>query len=159
MVIWAFYFLHFNWAIVIDWSKDVKSLRFIRSWFMLMPKHGFCKKSLRKDEPLTSRTLFWGYLSSILGGFAVAPIAIIKLLWLHLLHPPKSEDKYAKKSVQRVRGSSFRGDFLQNPYFRPLTHFSRTQTFLTIWWNHIWMRYYDSFSSLIFWESVFWQSW
>ena len=32
--------------------------------------------------------------------------------------PPKSDDKYAQKSVQLVRGSSFRSDFLQNPYFR-----------------------------------------
>ena len=29
----------------------------------------------------------------------------------------KSDDKYAQKSVQLVRGSSFRSDFLQNPYF------------------------------------------
>ena len=29
-----------------------------------------------------------------------------------------SDDKYAQKSVQLVRGSSFRSDFLQNPYFR-----------------------------------------
>ena len=33
-------------------------------------------------------------------------------------NPPKSDDKYAQKSVQLVRGSSFRSDFLQNPYFR-----------------------------------------
>ena len=33
-------------------------------------------------------------------------------------HPPKSDDKYAQKSVQLVRGSSFRCDFLQNPYFK-----------------------------------------
>ena len=32
-------------------------------------------------------------------------------------NPPKSDDKYAQKSVQLVRGSSFRSDFLQNPYF------------------------------------------
>ena len=44
---------------------------------------------VRKDEPLTSL----------------------------LLHPPKSDEKYAQKSVQLVRGSSFRNDFLQNPYF------------------------------------------
>ena len=31
-------------------------------------KNGFCKKSLRKDEPLTSWTLFWAYLSSLVGG-------------------------------------------------------------------------------------------
>jgi hypothetical protein len=33
-------------------------------------------------------------------------------------NPPKSDDKYAQKSVQLVRGSSFHIDFLQNPYFR-----------------------------------------
>ena len=32
-------------------------------------------------------------------------------------NPPKSDDKYAQKSVQLVRGSSFRSDFLQNPFF------------------------------------------
>ena len=31
---------------------------------------------------------------------------------------PKSDDKYAQKSVQLVRGLSFRSDFLPNPYFR-----------------------------------------
>ena len=40
-------------------------------------------------------------------------------LWVGLLlHPPKSDEKYAQKSVQLVRGSSFQSDFLQNPYFR-----------------------------------------
>ena len=43
-------------------------------------------------------------------------------------NPLKSDDKYAQKSVQLVRGSSFRSDFLQNPYFNkfqklPLLHF------------------------------------
>ena len=33
-------------------------------------------------------------------------------------NPPKSDDKYAQKSVQLVRGSSFLSDFLQNPYFK-----------------------------------------
>ena len=45
-------------------------------------------------------------------------------LLLHLLHPSKSDDKYAQKSVQLVRGSSFWSDFLQNPYF--------SQFFLTV---------------------------
>ena len=31
---------------------------------------------------------------------------------------PKSDDKYALKVFQLVRGSSFRSDFLQNPYFK-----------------------------------------
>ena len=54
-------------------------------------KYGFCNKSLQKDEPLTRWTLFWAYLPWLLGGYAVAP----------------THDKYAQKSVQRVRGSSF----------------------------------------------------
>ena len=32
-------------------------------------------------------------------------------------HAPKSDDKYAQKSVQMVRGSSLRSNFIQNPYF------------------------------------------
>ena len=39
---------------------DLKKLRFL--------KYGFCKNSVRKDEPLTSWTLFWAYLLSLLGG-------------------------------------------------------------------------------------------
>ena len=35
----------------------------------------------------------------------------------HPANPPKSDDKYVEKSVQLVRGSSFRNDLLQNPYF------------------------------------------
>ena len=38
-----------------------------------------------------------------------------------LLHPPKSDDKYAQKSVQLVRGSSFPSDLLQNPYFTSIS--------------------------------------
>ena len=41
--------------------------------------------------------------------------------WVGLLgaiaNPPKSDDKYVKKSFQLVRSSSFRNDLLQNPYF------------------------------------------
>ena len=33
-------------------------------------------------------------------------------------NPLKSDDKYGQKSVQLVRGSFFRSDFLQNPYFK-----------------------------------------
>jgi hypothetical protein len=40
----------------------------IRSYGHTELKYGFCKKSLWKDEPLTSWTLFWAYLSSSLGG-------------------------------------------------------------------------------------------
>ena len=31
--------------------------------------------------------------------------------------PAKSDDKYAQKNVELVRGSSFHSDFLQKPYF------------------------------------------
>ena len=79
----------------------------LHCWYQDQLKYGFCKKSLRKDEPLTSWTLFWAFLSSHLGGFAVGATA----------NPPKSDDKYAQKSVQLVRGSSFQSDFLQNLYF------------------------------------------
>ena len=37
-------------------------------------------------------------------------------------NPPKSDDEYAQKSVLLVKGSSFRNDLLQNPYFN-LQHF------------------------------------
>ena len=36
---------------------------------------------------------------------------------LAIANPPKSDDKYVEKSVQLVKGSSFRNDLLQNPYF------------------------------------------
>ena len=42
----------------------------------------------------------WAYLSSLLGGFAVA-------------HPPKSDDRYA----QLTRGAFIINDSLQNPNF------------------------------------------
>ena len=45
---------------------------------------------------MNAHLVSWAYLSSLLGGFAVA---------------------VAQKSVQLVRVSSFRSDFLQNPYF------------------------------------------
>ena len=40
-------------------------------------------------------------------------------------NPPKSDDKYAQKSVQLVRGSSLWSEFLQNPYFRMSLNFHR----------------------------------
>ena len=50
-------------------------------FYIHLLKYGFCKKSLRKDEPLTSWTLFWAYLSSLLGGFAVLPVAPTQKWW------------------------------------------------------------------------------
>ena len=44
-------------------------------------------------------------------------------LLLHPANPPKSDDKYVEKSVQLVRGSSFRNELLQNPYFRTCMSF------------------------------------
>ena len=47
---------------------------------------------------------------------------ICHLFWVGAIgateNPPKSDEKYAQKSVQLVRGSSFLSDFLQNPYFK-----------------------------------------
>ena len=37
-----------------------------------------------------------------------------------IANPPKSDGKYVEKSVQVVRGSSFRNDLLQSPYFNCL---------------------------------------
>ena len=43
---------------------------------------------------------------------------ICHLFWVSATaNPPKSDDKYAQKSVQLLRGSSFRSYFLQNSYF------------------------------------------
>ena len=48
-------------------------------------------------------------------------IFVINFGWvcyvLHPANPPKSDDKYVERSVQLVRGSYFRKDLLQNPYF------------------------------------------
>ena len=59
-----------------------------KKWEKIVLKYGFYKKSLRKDAPLTSWTLFSSLFFQI--------------------------------SVQLVRGASFRGDFLQNLYFRTI---------------------------------------
>ena len=70
-------------------------------------KYGFCDKSFQKDEPLTSWTLFSTYLSSLLGVIA----------GYNSNHAQKC-GQICCKSVQLVRGSSFRNDLLQNPYFK-----------------------------------------
>ena len=49
-------------------------------------KYGFCNKSFRKDEPLTSLTLF----QHICSNFWVGLLGAIAI-------PPKSEDKYVEK--------------------------------------------------------------
>ena len=54
-----------------------------------------------------------------------------------LLHPPKSDDKYAQKSVQLVRGSSFRSDFLQNPYFNTTTTMFTINHYSTNTWTFL----------------------
>ena len=75
------------------WWKQIlifssKYLFFLSSSWLL--KYGFCKKSPRKNAPLTSWTPF----------------------------PPSADlEKYGGKSVQLVRGSFFRKYFLWNPYF------------------------------------------
>ena len=70
-------------------------------------KCGFCNNSFRKDEPLTSWTILQHmHLSSIFG--------VISIVFSN--HPQKW-GQICCKSVQLVRGSSFRNDLLQNPYF------------------------------------------
>ena len=63
-------------------------------------KCGFLKKSLIMNAPASCQL----------------PISSHHFWVGLLLHPLKSDDKYAQKSVQLVRGSSFRSDFLQNSY-------------------------------------------
>ena len=76
-------------------------------------KYGFCNKSFWKDEPLINLTLF--------------NILIIKIRFSlsNVLIRGESNfyDKYVEKGVQLVRGSSFRNDLLQNPYFNELRVF------------------------------------
>ena len=55
-------------------------------------------------------------------------------LLLHLLHTPKSDDKYAQKRVQPVRS-----DFLQNPYFRPRKAYYKVQRFGLLQTMHRWL--------------------
>jgi hypothetical protein len=50
-------------------------------------------------------------------------------------NPPKSDDKYAQKSVQLVRVSSFRSDFLQNPYFSSISHIVQFWRFSVVYPN------------------------
>ena len=50
------------------------------------------------------------------------------------------DDKYVEKSVQLVRGSSFRNDLLQNPYFNNFQKQKtnvENQNFLLIWWEQL----------------------
>ena len=69
----------------------------------LLLKYGFCKKSLRKNETLISWTLLAHFFSR------------------SVLISADLEKKWAK-SVQLVRVSFFRSDFLQNPYFNKPFH-------------------------------------
>ena len=88
-------------------------------------KYEICKKSFRKDEPLTSWTLFQH---------------ICPYFWVGLLlHPANQNQKWGQiclKSVQLVRGSSFRNGLLQNPYFRR-TVFSSPSVLSSFAWGII----------------------
>ena len=79
-----------------NWKSGVRS-EISRGRNLL--KYEFCNKSFRKNEPLTSWTLF-SPLIKTLGERA-----------------SNFENTYVEKSVQLVKGSSFRNDLLQNPYF------------------------------------------
>ena len=87
-------------------------------------KYGFHKKYFRKNEPLTSWTLFSPVFFQISADW-------LKLHWkanlvmdffVKINFPPISTDleKNGGKSVQLVRGSFFRKYFLWNPYFKGL---------------------------------------
>ena len=80
-----------------NWKSGVRS-EISRGRNLL--KYEFCNKSFRKNEPLTSWTLF-SPLIKTLGERA-----------------SNFENTYVEKSVQLVKGSSFRNDLLQNPYFK-----------------------------------------
>ena len=85
----------------------------------ILLEFGFCNKSFRKDEPLTSWTLFSTYLSSKLDSPLIKTLERIIFSSNQNIGEGESnfDDKYVEKSVQLVRGSSFRNDLLQNPYF------------------------------------------
>ena len=104
----CFNFMKFTWVKyihiqVLKYSYQIMSTSSL--------KYGFCNKSFRKEEPLTSWTLlqhicppFWAWLL------------------LHSAITPKSENKYVQ-SVQLVRGSSFR-----YPYFSDVLKIILLQT-------------------------------
>ena len=60
------------------------------------------------DKYRISLTNVWGYLNNV-------PFYVISFLKKGVLY---KEIWYAQKSVQLVRDSFFRSDFLQNPYFK-----------------------------------------
>ena len=67
-------------------------------------------------------------------------------------NPPKSDGKYAQKSVQLVRGSSLRNDFLQNPYFNH-THtqimFHKQRIFSTFDGRCFWLLLFGKHKSMV----------
>ena len=65
---------------------------------------------------------FSTYLSSLLGGFVIAPSK-----------PTQKWRQKSWKSVQLVRGSSFWNDLLQNPYFRSTFLLKLFFDILNIW--------------------------
>ena len=87
----------------------LKCLTLISKTLKTVLKYGFCNKSFRKGETLTS----WTLLQHICSHFWA---------WMLLYSAIKP------KSVQLVRVSSFQNDLLQNPYFS--TNFQKFQ-FLT----------------------------
>ena len=76
-----FMFLMTTWfCCVLRWPNLLYKMKYEWKDLYLLAKvllkYGFCNKSFRKDEPLTSWTLFSTYLSSLLGGFVIAPKVI-----------------------------------------------------------------------------------
>jgi hypothetical protein len=58
-----------KWPQCLNWCKS--ELEFWCETLKSLLKYGFCDKSFQKDEPLLNT--FSTYLSSLLGGFAIAP--------------------------------------------------------------------------------------
>ena len=57
---------------------------------VLVLKYEFCNKAFRKDQPLTSSTLLSKYLSSLFGGFDIAPSNRKSMKLLIILFSPAS---------------------------------------------------------------------
>ena len=123
---WLIVFLQFASFIHLIFSKRAKcTCKYCFIYISL--KHGFCNKSFRKDEPLTSWTLFSTYLSSKLDSPLIKTLERENLiLMINML-------KKCSTCVHLVRVSSFRNNLLQNPYFS-IYNWLKQSKFIQ-WWN------------------------
>ena len=93
-----------------------RGCHFQKNEISVISKYGFCNETFRKDKSLTSWTLFSTYLSSKLDSLLIKTLERIRFSSNQNIGEGESnfDDKYVKKSVQLVKGSSFRNDLLQN---------------------------------------------